>query len=141
MKKHLIGAIVILLIAMIVILTINIGQDESEAEDMAEDSELKELEQFSQEEKNTITLAREWADVFNWSRVEMMENLLVERTGWEISEADAEGVLDYLDFDYEENALESAKTHLLASDYSDEELHNLLTETDGFTEGEAKYAI
>ncbi len=121
MKKHLIGAIVILLIAMIVILAINIGQDESEAEDTAEDSELKELEQFSQEEKNAITLAREWADVFNWSRVEMMENLLVERTGWEISEADAEGALDYLDFDYEENALESAKTHLLSSHYSDEE--------------------
>ena len=135
MKKHLIGAIVILLIAMIVILTINIGQDETEEEDKAEDSELKEIEQFSQEEKNTITLAREWADVFNWSRVEMMENLLVERTGWEISEADAEGVLDYLDFDYEENALESAKTHLLASDYSDEELHNLLTETECCTDG------
>ena len=135
MKKHLIGAIVILLIAMIVILTINIGQDETEEEDKAEDSELKELEQFSQEEKNTITLAREWADVFNWSRVEMMENLLVERTGWEISEADAEWVLDYLDFDYEENALESAKMHLLASDYSDEELHNLLTETEGCTDG------
>ncbi|MFC3899566.1 Ltp family lipoprotein [Aliicoccus persicus] len=141
MKKHLIGAIVILLIGMIVTLAINIVQDESEAEDKAEDSELKEIEQFSQEEKNAITLAREWEDVFDWSRVLMMENLLVERTGWEISEADAEGVLDYLDFDYEENALESAKTHLLASDYSDEELHNLLTETDGFTEGEAKYAI
>ena len=140
MKKLLIGAIAVLLIAMIVILAINIGQDENAAED-ENDGEQDELDQFTQEEKNAITLATDWEDVFNWSREEMLENLLVPRTGWEISEVDADGVLDYLDFDYEEDAFESAKTYLLGSDYSDEELHKLLTDTDGFTEDEADYAI
>ena len=144
MKKLLIGAIALLLVAMIVILVVNIGQDESKEEDELAEIEQYELENFTDNERSALDLARD-RDRYNWSRKHILETIVdwpkESRDDWDISEEDGEALLDYLDFDFKENALITTKLALVGFGYSEETMHLLLTEYRGFTEEEAEYAI